>query len=162
MFNDIDWTIKVKTENLFAQRQRSGSICVNIQARTLGPASEKTWWNGNPNNPQEQRDSRAPQMVDTFMCPSSRQHYYRLGQLRKGGRNDHFQGTLDTKKTVMKTVLAGNLLCICNCTSQWCDTERLVLGQKIGRREEIDLDADQLENIFQKRAEHVTRRWLDA
>ena len=35
MFNDIEWTKKGDSGNLFAQCQRSGSICDPSQARTL-------------------------------------------------------------------------------------------------------------------------------
>ena len=35
MFNDVVWTKRRQHTNLFAQRQRSGSICDPIQARTL-------------------------------------------------------------------------------------------------------------------------------
>ena len=85
----------------------------------LEPTSESTCWNGNPRQPKEQWDGIALQMVDFFKCHTSHPIFpttepFSLGQLRKGRRNYHFQGTSDNKKLLIKTILESELICIYN------------------------------------------------
>ena len=113
-------------------------------------ASEKTWWNGNPNKPYGQWDSQVSQMVDMFKCHTSHTPYS-LGQLTKGGRNWHFQGAFENKKILINTIWAGDLLCIYNCMYPWYDTEKLALTPRGSEEDEqIDLDPEQLTSITQK------------
>ena len=58
-------------------------------------------------------------MVDTFKCHTSHPvlpatEPLSLGQLRNGGRNYHFQGTVDSKTILIKTFLARCSVGICN------------------------------------------------
>ena len=79
-----------------------------------------------------------------------------VGHLRNGERNNHFQGTLESKKIIINTTPAGNLLCIYNCICQWYDTDKVVpTPRTAAEAEDIDLEPDQLTD-YAKRAEHVT------
>ena len=66
--------------------------------------------------------------------------------------NHDFQGTSENQKIFIKTILAGNLLCIYNCICQWHETENSVSTQrKSEQAEEIDLEPEQL-TIITKRS----------
>ena len=88
--------------NLFAQRQRIGSICCTNQTRTLvppGAASEKMWWNGTLHRPTVWHRGWLTYSIVTLShpvfpatAPMSRR------ELKKGGRHHHFQGTLENKQ----------------------------------------------------------------
>ena len=100
-------------------------------------------------------------MVDIFECHTSHPIFQAraplsLAQLKKGGINYHFQGTMEKKKTLTKTLLAGNLLFICNCICQWYDAENLVLTTRRSEEaEEIDVDAER--NVPQARSGSLLR-----
>ena len=87
-------------------------------------------------------------MVDIFKCYTCHPIYTAtesllLGPLRKGGSNHHFQGTIDNKKILIKTVLASNLLCIYNRICHWDETENQVLTPTTS---EDELQIDQVHN----------------
>ena len=99
MFKDIEWTKKALLKPVCTMPKKWQQLRSLIQAWTLvlpgagvrkykGVAaygaqfkpghwffvdleSEKTWWNGNPNKPQKQRDIVALQMVDMCKCHTS-------------------------------------------------------------------------------------------
>ena len=80
-----------------------------------------------PTNLKENWDSVALRMVDTFKCHTSHPilpatEPLSLGQLRNGGRNYHFQGTVDSKTILIKTFLARCLFGICNRIFQLYET----------------------------------------
>ena len=63
----------------------------------------------------------------------------------------HFQDTFENEKILIKTVLAGDQLCVCRSICQWHDTEQLVLtprGAEDGGL--IDLEHEQLTLIAQQ------------
>ena len=73
-------------------------------------------------------------MADIFQCHTSHPIFpatdpLSFGQLWKG-RNDYFQVTLENKKILINTVLAGNLLCVYNCIFWRYDNENLVPSPK--------------------------------
>ena len=142
MFNDIERTKKGKTEiclhsakevAAFAAHFKPGHWCF------LGPASEKTWWNGITNNPQGQWDSVASQMVDIFECRTEPPIFpataiLSLGPLKEGRRNDHSRGTFENKKTLIQTTLAGNVLCIYNCLCRKFGSDTENIRRRTGNR----------------------------
>ena len=109
-----------------------------------------------------QWDLIALQMVGIPMCHTSHPTFFSdrttsPGQVRKGGRHCHFQGTFENKKILINIILAGNILCIYNCICHWCDTENLVLTPRRSEEEEqLDLDPELLTTITQKKEEHLT------
>ena len=75
------------------------------------------------------------QMADIFQCHTSHPIFpatdpLSFGQLWKEGRNDYFQVTLENKKILINTVLAGNFLCVYNCIFWRYDNENLVPSPK--------------------------------
>ena len=129
-------------------QRKAKSICT-MPKKWLEPASAITWWNGNPNKPQAQRDCIALQVVHTFKCHTSIQYFQRLDNW--WGRNYHLQGTNKNKKILINTTLAGNLQCIYACICQWYDTEHLVpTPRKSEEEEDIDLDPEQLTTSTQE------------
>ena len=149
----------------FAAQFKPGHWCF------LEPASEKTWWNGNPNQLHGKWDSVASQMVDILMCHTSHPLFpatapLSLGQLRNGGRHCHFQGTCENKNTLMITIWARTVLCIYICVCQRYHTENLLLAPRRLEEEEGDRPrpgAVDNNSAKKKRAEHVTSsRRVDA
>ena len=61
-------------------------------------------------------------------------------------KTHQFQGTIDNKKILLKTIVASNCMC------QWYQTENLVPTPRKSEEEEdeIDLDPEQLTTITQK------------
>ena len=138
MFNDMDWTRNGSAELCLHDATEVTALATTLKRGHwcfLVLVSDKTWWNGNSNAPQGQRDSIALQMVDIFKCHTS--HPLSLRQVMKGGADYHFQGTMwEQEEILIKTVLAGNFLCIYSCCCQWYDTEKHgTYTEKIRRRE---------------------------
>ena len=107
MFNDIAWTKKGNPEICAKGVAAYGAQFKPGHWFFVDLESEKTWWNGNPNN-------------------------------------------FENKKILIKTILAGNLLCIYSCICQWYDTDHLALTPRRSEEEEqVDLDPEQLTHIMQ-------------
>ena len=138
MFNDGNTETCVHSARevaAFAARFKPGHRCF------LVPKSEKTWWNENPNKSQGHWDIVASQMVHTLKCRTSHPTCpatapLLLGQLKNGGPRDHFQGTVDNTKILIKFKLAGSLLSIYNCVCQWYETEKEAHTQRKPKKEE--------------------------
>ena len=135
--------------NLFAQHQRSGSICGTIQVRTLVfPGACVRKYVVERKSQQTQRTTGQCSIaccltysdVTLRILYFQRQHHCRLDNRRN-----------KSKKILIKTILARNLLCICTCICQWYDAEKLVpTPRRSEDEEEIDLDREQLTRFSQK------------
>ena len=136
-FNDRDWTTKEQYRKLCAQRDKN-------QTRSLvlaGVLRQRRRGGTNiPTNPDTQ-------MVDIFTCHTSHPPFpapLSLGPLKKGGRTYHFQGTLENKKILIKTMLARQPTVYPQLHLP------VVCYRKSWEEEEVDFDAEQLTTITQK------------
>ena len=111
-------------------------------------ASENTWWNGNSNETGGKMSQCTWLTHSSVILPT---RYFQLGQLRKGVRYCHFQGTFEKKKIRIKTILARNLRCIYNRICPRNETENQHLHREQRKmKSNIDLEPEQLTLITQK------------
>ena len=119
--------------NLFAQCQRSGSTCDQILATTLvlpGTRVRKYVVERQFQRHLKENEMLSDgKMVAMFKCHNSHPKFpatepLSFGQMRKRGRNHHFQGAFDVKKRLIKTILVSSFLCICKRICHWYETEK--------------------------------------
>ena len=122
MFNGIQWTKEGATETcLHTAKAVAASLVL------LGAASDKYVVER-----KFQRTSRKIGIVShckwlthsSVILPTRycQRQPLSIGQLRNGGRNYHFQGTVDSKTILIKTFLARCLFGICNRIFQLYET----------------------------------------
>ena len=151
--NDIEWTKKGCTGTCLHNAKEVPAFATQIQARTLvlpgGPRQNIRGGTQIPTNLKE-NEILSQQMVDMFKCHTSHPIFPAtesspLGQLRKGGRNNHFIGTIENEKILIKTILASSFRCLDNRSCQWSVAENQVLTPRRAEDEEQnDLDPEQL------------------
>ena len=139
--------------SLFAQCQRSGSICDPIQARTLVlPEARVRKYVLERNFQRTEKKMRYCRVANGWLTQSSvisHSIFPALGPLAKGRSNCHFQGAFENKKSLIRTILATKLQCIQYRTCQWYQTENQV---PTPRTTEVDIDyAERVDNATSSR-----------
>ena len=131
MFRDIAWAIQSNTHSSPHNANELAAFAATFQPGLWcfpGPATESTWWRGNPwaPAPKGKCDMVEWEMVDIFRFQSS--HPIFLGtsppshvklRLKKGNMNEHSQAICENKKVVIQTILACQLMCSHNVICHW-------------------------------------------